>query len=338
MNGDQLYENIQAYEHGYAVVVGVGGDLPVTVKDAEGVYGLLVDPERCAYPPDQVVLLTGEKAGRNGIINALEDLAEKAQADPEATIVVFFSGHGVEVPGYYLIPDGFDLNDLDQTAISGELFTEMLRNIGAKKLLVFLDCCHAGGQAEAKGMPGSKSPVPKSLVSDFGKSSGRVLIASSRKNELSWTGQPYSVFTGALLEALAGYGASENDGYSRVLDAALWIGRQVPNRTGDKQHPILKVSNLEDNFAVAFYAAGKKRAKKLDWTAPVPAVSPGLDEQFIASRKKMMANYRDSLMILEERMSEFIDFTDIPLQWTKNKRAFEARIADLEEKLGLKQQ
>ena len=103
-------------------------------------------------------------------------------------------------------------------------FTQHLQAIQAQKLLVILDCCHAGGQAEAKGA--IKSPLPPSAIAQFGSSSGRVILASSRKDEVSWTGQPYSVFTAVLLEAMAGYGAFEQDGYARILDLAMWVGTQ----------------------------------------------------------------------------------------------------------------
>ena len=52
----------QTFAQGYAVVVGVGADLAVTVDDAIGVADLLQDPGRCAYPSQQVRLLTGEQA------------------------------------------------------------------------------------------------------------------------------------------------------------------------------------------------------------------------------------------------------------------------------------
>jgi hypothetical protein len=324
-----------SFEHGYAAVIGVGADLPVTVDDAQGVAGLLRDPARCAYPSHQVQLLTGENARRHHILAALARLAEQVQADPEATAVVYFSGHGLETPDYYLMPFGYDLADLDNTAIPGSEFTDRLRAIRAKKLLVLLDCCHAGGQAEAKALPGVKSPLPPSAVAELGQSSGRVVIASSRKDEVSWTGQPYSVFTVALLEALAGYGAFEQDGYARVLDTVIWLGRKVPERTKDRQHPIVKVSGLEDNFVLAYYAAGDQLPKKLDWTTSVPTLASGLDAAQTATWQRMLGNYRENLLLIEERMSEYVDFTAIPLQLIKNKRQIEAKIAELERRMAV---
>jgi hypothetical protein len=38
----------ESFPHGYAVVVGVGADLPMTVPDATAIADLLRDPARCA--------------------------------------------------------------------------------------------------------------------------------------------------------------------------------------------------------------------------------------------------------------------------------------------------
>jgi hypothetical protein len=323
----------QNFKHGYAVVIGVGADLPVTIDDAQGVANQLCDLFRCAYPSEQVQLLTGEKAHREDILAELDRLAEQMQADPNATAVVYFSGHGMETPDYYLMPFGYDLADLENTAISGDELTQRLRAIQAKKLLVLLDCCHAGGQAEAKELLAVKSPLPASFTTELGASSGRVVIASSRKDEVSWTGNPYSIFTAALLEALAGYGSLEGDGYARVLDIVTWVGRKVPERTTDRQHPIVKISGLEDNFALAYYAAGDKSPKKLGWASSTPPVISAMNDDHTAAWNRMLVNYRENLLILEERMSEYMEFTAIPLQWTKNKRFVEAKVAELEHKM-----
>lgn len=327
----------QSFTHGHALVIGMGADLPVTVEDARGVAALLADAGRCAYPPGQVRLLTGPAARRGDVLAALDDLAMRASADPDATAVVYFSGHGVETPGYYFLPYGYDMADLPGTAITAVEFTERLRAIQARKLLVLLDCCHAGGIGEAKdapGLPFPKSPAPPGLFDALKAGGGRVLIASSRKDEQSFTGAPYSVFTAELLRALAGYGAFERDGLARVLDVAMWVGRKVPARTGEKQNPIIKVSNLEDNFALAYYAAGDPAPKGLPWdTSAAPAA--GLDDAQIASWRVQRENYRENLLLIEERMSEYIEFTEIPLQLIRNKRQTEARIAELERRLGL---
>lgn len=327
----------ELFHQGYAVVIGAGADLPVTVDDATAVAHLLTDPTRCAYPPSQVRLLTDTQAQRQPILDALDWLATVAA--PTATAIVYFSGHGREMPTFALIPHALTPAEQQAMAIEEAIFNQKLKAINAGKLLVLLDCCHAGGQAEAKGA--IKSPLPPSLVNELNKSGGRVVIASSRKDEVSWTGNPYSVFTTALLEGLAGCGAFEQDGYARVLDVAVWVGRMVPQRTGDNQHPIIKIRNLQDNFVLAWYANGAKSPAPLPWAAtasssvpprllPVPSTSI---EAQIASWQRQLANYQKNYLLIEERISQYVQFVDVPLQLLRNQQQIEMRIAELEEKL-----
>ena len=76
----------ESFPHGFAVVMGVGADLPVTVTDATAIGDLLREPTRCAYPPDQVKLLTGDHARREHVLSALDWLAQAAGSDATATI------------------------------------------------------------------------------------------------------------------------------------------------------------------------------------------------------------------------------------------------------------
>ncbi len=269
------------FRQGHALVIGVGADLPTTtVDDAQGLAGILKDQGRCAYPPDQVQLLTGPAATRDAILAALDALAQRA--DEDAAVVVYFSGHGYRVSTslddvYFLMPYGYDINQLKTTAIKGAEFAARLRAIPAKKLLVLLDCCHAGGVGEAKAPhieALTKSPLPSEAVDLLHEGSGRVLIASSREDELSFAGKPYSAFTLALIEALSGEGVAKKDGAVRVSDLALHTRQVVPGRTNDRQHPVLHFEHA-DNFVLAYYAGGDTQPKGL----PFPVESVEIEPQ-----------------------------------------------------------
>jgi hypothetical protein len=265
------------YGEGYALVVGVGADLPNTVNDAIGLAKILADKDRCAYPESQVSLLPGPQATRGNILTELDKLNGRVTA--ESRVVIYFSGHGYAVTSaagqvYYLMPFGYDTKQLSQTAISGGEFTDKLRTLPVKQLLVLLDCCHAGGFEEAKapGLQLSKAPLPPEAGELFAKGSGRVLIASSKATELSFAGKPYSAFTVALIEALCGKGAAKEDGYVRSMDLALHTRQVVPQRTKDKQHPIVDLERA-DNFIVGYYAGGERQAKGLPFESE-PEVEP----------------------------------------------------------------
>lgn len=255
-----------SFSQGHALLVGVGGtDLPNTVDDAKGLASILCDTERCAYPPNQVTVLTQAEATRARILAALEALADRT--DEESTAVVYFSGHGYFITtqagkDYFLIPHGYDLSDLPGTAVRDSEFAAALGKLRAKKLLVLLDCCHAGGLEQAKepGLLLEKAPLPPKAEEVLKNGNGRVAIASSRAGELSYAGKPYSAFTQALIEGLAGNGANNQDGYARVADLAMYTSYRVPGRTGDKQHPVLHFEKA-DNFPVAYYAGGDLKPK-----------------------------------------------------------------------------
>lgn len=267
------------FEQGHALIVGAGGDLPDTENDACGLAEMLRDPGRCAYPPEQVRLLCGAQATAEAFRRELQALAQRAMS--QATVVVFFSGHGrlEQRPGkaerFFLLPYGYDLRRLEESALSGAEFTALLARIPASRLLLLLDCCHAGSIAGLDGWlakePGaglSSAPLPPEALELLRQGSGRALIASSKEDELSFAGRPYSAFTLALLEALSGQGAARKDGLVRVADLALHARQMVPRRTGGRQTPILHFEQA-DNFAVAYYAAGQRQAKAPPFRAPI---------------------------------------------------------------------
>jgi|GEM_PF-5918598 len=67
--------------------------------------------------------------------------------------------------------------------------------------------------------------------------------------------------------------------------------------------------------------------------AAAPVVAAGLDAAQVETWRRKLRNYRENLLLIEERMSEYVEFTDIPLQLVRNKRQIEARIAELERRL-----
>jgi uncharacterized caspase-like protein len=260
------------FSQGHALIVGVGADLPNTVNDADGLARILKDKGRCGYPADQVVLLTQEKADRAGILKGLEQVM--AAADEQSTVLIYFSGHGYRVASsgkaqHFLMPYGYALGNLVETAIADDEFSAALKEIPAQKLLLLLDCCHAAGidQTKSPGLTLKNAAIPPAAEDFLAQGKGRVAIASSRAEELSFAGKPYSAFTLALLEALTGSGANEQDGYVRVGDMAMYTSWRVVARTRDRQHPVLRFQEA-DNFQIAYYAGGDAKPKAPPFNVP----------------------------------------------------------------------
>ncbi|MGH8002799.1 MAG: caspase family protein [Brasilonema sp.] len=296
----------QTFAHGYALLIGVGADLPITVKDATALRDVLINPNQAAYPLNQVNLLTETSATRQHILKAFDQLIEQVNQNPHATVIIYYSGHGGRMKRtnkYFLVPYGYDPSQRADTAISGLEFTQKIEAIKARKLVVLLDCCHAGGVPALKetGETFVKSPVPPDLLNMLGTGSGRVVVASSREDEYSYTGEPYSAFTDCLLEALQGKAAVNKDGYARILDVMIYLFDQVPKRASGPQHPFVnKVLDLGDNFPLCYYAGGSKFLPGEVPVAEVNSTTSGLT----GGQKRRLTQKRDTLQAEWDLRSE----------------------------------
>jgi hypothetical protein len=58
--------------HGHALLIGVGANLPITVRDAIAIHDVLVHPSHAAYQVEQIELLAEIGAVRKATFEALD--------------------------------------------------------------------------------------------------------------------------------------------------------------------------------------------------------------------------------------------------------------------------
>lgn len=278
--------NPTGYTQGHAVLIGVANyqkvsSLPGAIlNDVTDVAATLSSTQYCGYPKANVTVLLDGEATRAAVLNGLAELASRTS--PDDTACIFFSGHGGVVTdnGHeysVLATVDTDLADLGNTSISsGELATAFA-NIKAKRLLVFIDACHAGGAAISKQITDGKGQELKSGYSQsaFAKlaiGTGRALMASCRADEEStvYLGARNSVFTTTLLAGLRGAADKTASGVIKVFDLFSYISEEVPKLVLDSQHPIFKADNLELNFAVALSQGGMKSVSAPSGVSSIP--------------------------------------------------------------------
>src|SRR5262245_8814419 len=143
----------------YALIVGIASYQHSTVNplpsqvlaDAQAIRAVLVDPTLCAYPAETVTLLLNEQASGRGLRQALTALAQQTNAD--STVLLYCSCHGARIAqgahaGEYLLPvdaNAASAQTLAASALAGDEFAALIQAIPARKMLIILDCCHAGG-------------------------------------------------------------------------------------------------------------------------------------------------------------------------------------------------
>lgn len=262
-----------SFTAGHALIVGVANyrtasKLPQAVlDDAKDMASLLTSPDHCGYPAHQVRLLLDDQADAAAIRSELTDLAKRA--GPNDTAVVYFSGHGGTLtndpePGTYLLSVDFDRAQPQKTSLIANEFTQLVASIKAQRVLVLLDACHAAGIGDLKDEavpagPDIKPGLDDKTYLDLAQGAGRVIIASCRANETSLVmhGEKNSLFTTYLLDVLRGNAGQSTNGFIRVLDVFEHVSNLVPAKSGNKQHPILKVQEMDNNYPVAAFRGGK---------------------------------------------------------------------------------
>ena len=247
--------------------------LSTTVEDVQAIKSFLTNPDLCSYIDKENYLrfLCNEQATKQNILDNLNWLQQQAKNDPEATILVYYSGHGwldKSTQNYYLIPHDTSPIKLQKTALLATEFNNALQQISAQKLLVIIDSCHAQGMATAKQtdeleLPEnfSQTALPKNLIADLRKGTGRAVFTSSTGDESSWirSDGTMSIYTYHFLEALQGGGNKPGDQFVTVSNLMNYVSKTVPEsaqKLGKKQTPIFDFSQTED-FPVALLRGGK---------------------------------------------------------------------------------
>jgi uncharacterized caspase-like protein len=305
------------FTHGYALLIGVGNtanprwSLPVTVKDAQALKAVLTDANFCAYPntPDHVRLLHDQEANRNAILEGLDWLKACADRDKDATIVIYYSGHGtydLSSSAYYLLQHDFDREDIPNTAISAQILSEKLKEIEAKRLWVIVDSCHAEGMASAKGdLPADflATALPKGVVDVLKQGEGRAVFTSSRGNQSSWVrpDNALSVYTFHLIEALKGAANQSGDRLVTLGNVMAHLGKTVAQSARSlrqaEQTPFFDTAT--EDFPVAMLRGGKGLPSQPQ-SGNLPRV---ITNEEVVTPALAMA--RRSLAFLEEKAAGF---------------------------------
>jgi len=305
------------FTHGYALLIGVGttadphDSLPVTVKDAQALKDVLTDANFCAYPNtrDHVRLLKNQGATRSAILDGLDWLKGCADADPDATIVIYYSGHG-RIDGasnaYYLVPHDFNPQAIPQTALLAETLSEKLRKIEAKRLWVIIDSCRAEGMASAKNdLPANFLPtaLPKGVIDALKQGEGRAVFTSSREHQSSWVppNGTLSLYTYHLIEALKGMANQPGDRLVKISNVMTHLGKTVPesarNLCHAEQIPFFDAAT--EDFPVAMLRGGKGLPSQTQ-SSELPRV---MTHQEVMTPALAMA--KRSLAILEEKAAGY---------------------------------
>lgn len=253
----------QQLENAYALIIGVGNDLPITVNDATAIFNILVDPELSGYKEENITLLTEKEATREGILKAFDDLI--AAVDEKSSVLLYYSGHGGYYEPwdqYYLVPNDFDPDKHESTWVKAEELKEKMAALNTDKLIFLLDSCHAAGMTKNEAAEPSIAKLQKAneLVEKIDAKTGMSIISSCREDQLSWIlqGDSNSLFTKCLIEVLKGqHQANFDEEFIRISEVIQYVFKKVPERKSI-QTPYANIQIYED-FILSYVPAGIRK-------------------------------------------------------------------------------
>jgi uncharacterized caspase-like protein len=205
----------------WAIVIGINQyldpaipNLRYCVADASLVFETLT--KLSGYLPKHVLLMTDDAPQPHlrplGINLRNQVRAWLRLVEKDDTVLVFFSGHSFldERGQGFLAPQDCARNQLGLTGLRTDELRDMLQQCAARRKVLVLDSCHAGG---AKG-EAAKGPSAEELGSSFKKAEGLVTLASCRRDEQSqeWEARHQGLFTFFLAQGLAGAADFDRDG------------------------------------------------------------------------------------------------------------------------------
>ena len=248
-----------------------------TIGDAEDIAAILTDKDLCGYPKKNVLLVRGKKANRKGILKAFSKL--KDQTDENSSVFIYYSGHGgVLGETFHFVPygmkDGMTEEEYKAAWVTADEIKENINALSTRRLIFFLDCCHATGIAKsgfeaAKGstvnVANDKFDKAEGLAQKIDNERGISIVASCKEEQESYQlgDDKNSLFTKHLLLALKGQHQSHfSEPYVRILEVAGYLLRAIPpviEAAAASADPPLDIKqepyvNLEmyDNFVLSY--------------------------------------------------------------------------------------
>ncbi len=243
----------------WAVIVGVDNypnfpHLKYAVKDARAFYDLLVKTKLVS--PDNIFFASNEKANLSNLRSILGTKL-KRNAGQDDMVIIYFAGHGATEKDAkspdgdglekYLLPFDAEPKDLYASALPMREISYILNRINSERLIFIADSCYSGASGgRTVSIEGTRANISDTYINRISSGKGRVIMTASSANEVSVEDDTlqHGIFTYYLIQGLKGNADYDSDGLVTVDEAYRFVSKEVPNATGQEQHPV-KTGSVE---------------------------------------------------------------------------------------------
>jgi hypothetical protein len=222
---------INDYPEGFSTLYNCVSDIDAFKNVLVNCYGFL--EQNCK-------VLKNEEATRRNILSRFKAYRLLKAEDQ---LVIYFSGHGVDIgtTGYLIPADAKKDDDFDY--LSSNVLLEQVEQIKCRHVFLIIDACFSGSFLKTSKNVWKSRPAIDNL-------SSRYCLTASHQIEVASDGHVgyHSPFAKALIESLAN---NQNDSID-AHDIGYAVRKKVREQTANKQNPIFGELNLTDNLRGRF--------------------------------------------------------------------------------------
>jgi len=246
-----------------AVIVGISKYENVNVpqvdyarRDAEAIKAYLV--KTLGYDDGRIITLYDEGAGLDKLQSAFRTKIRNMVVPGKSDVFVYYSGHGVpdvNSKEAYLVPYGFDPDDVENTGYIVKDLYQQLGKLRARSVTVAMDSCFSGS-SEKGAIIKNISPVFLRVTNPiFEVKNSALFTASSSTQVSSWYhNKKHGLFTYYFLQGLRGKADADKDGRITVKELEEYVvknvtvqaekmnRRQTPEVVGDRDRVVVKLN------------------------------------------------------------------------------------------------
>ena len=226
-------------------------NLNFAIPDAQAIHDFFSSGSNSLFTEFQKKTLMDKQATKSIIQKHLGNLVK---TEPQDVILLYFAGHADTVDStWYFVP--YDLvhpekpEVLQAQGFSSQELHEWIIKIPARKILVFLDTCKAGGAIQAFRTRGLEEQ--KALIR-LNRASGIHLVGASTAQQLSSEIETlgHGIFTFTILEGLKGAAdGTPRDGIVTIRELLPYVETQLPTLSAQHglsaQYPVTDSSGMD---------------------------------------------------------------------------------------------
>ncbi len=254
----------------FAAIIGVSryqfqdaglNDLQYADADARAVRDFLLQPNGGGFKKSDISYMENSGATTDAVRDALTQLLPRA--GPNDLVFIYIASHGSPDPfepqKLYFLMNDTKVASMPKTGLGMFELQEVLDQVRAQRVVVFIDACHSAGVAGTKIVTGRQlerveNNVFNLYASKLYREAGRAVLTSSDVNEISeegpnWGGG-HGVFTWALLEGLRGAADDNSDQVITAGEVFNYVSSRVRRETSSRQNP-RALSGTNKDFPLA---------------------------------------------------------------------------------------